>query len=99
MGKTFHCWRQYGHQSTSLQLTYNLQEQAPAKEEKMALTNRTLILFKYFWEATDEAHPVSLGIGVLGTQGLLPLRYGLRLLRRHKGRYPLLRGQQGEKQE
>ena len=26
----------------------------------MALTNRTLILFKYFWEATDEAHPVSL---------------------------------------
>lgn len=23
----------------------------------MALTNRTLILFKYFWEATDEAHP------------------------------------------
>lgn len=60
MGKTFHCWRQYGHQSTSLQLTYNLQEQAPAKEENMALTNRTLILFKYFWEATDEAHPVSL---------------------------------------
>ena len=44
MGKTFHCWRQYGHQSTSLQLTYNLQEQAPAKEENMALTNRTLIL-------------------------------------------------------
>ena len=26
----------------------------------MALTNRTLILFKYFWETTDEAHPVSL---------------------------------------
>ena len=26
----------------------------------MALTNRTLILFKCFWEATDEAHPVSL---------------------------------------
>lgn len=26
----------------------------------MALTNRTLILFKYFWEATGEAHPVSL---------------------------------------
>ena len=60
MGKTFQCWRQYGHQSTSLQLTYNLQEQAPAKEENMALTNRTLILFKYFWETTDEAHPVSL---------------------------------------
>ena len=60
MGKTFHCWRQYGHQSTSLQLTYNLQEQTPAKEENMALTNRTLILFKYLWETTDEAHPVSL---------------------------------------
>ena len=26
----------------------------------MALTNRTLILFKYFWETTDEAHPISL---------------------------------------
>jgi len=26
----------------------------------MALTNRTLILFKYFWETTDEAHTVSL---------------------------------------
>ena len=26
----------------------------------MSLTNRTLILFKYFWETTDEAHPVSL---------------------------------------
>ena len=26
----------------------------------MALRNRTLILFKYFWETTDEAHPVSL---------------------------------------
>ena len=26
----------------------------------MPLTNRTLILFKYFWETTDEAHPVSL---------------------------------------
>lgn len=26
----------------------------------MALTNRTLILFKYFWKTTDEAHPVSL---------------------------------------
>jgi predicted DNA-binding transcriptional regulator YafY len=26
----------------------------------MALTNRTLILFKYLWETTDEAHPVSL---------------------------------------
>lgn len=26
----------------------------------MALTNRTLILFKYFWETTDEAHPVSI---------------------------------------
>lgn len=60
MGKTFQCWRQYGHQSTSLQLTYNLQEQAPAKEENMALTNRTLILLKYFWETTDEAHPISL---------------------------------------
>ena len=33
------------------------------KNEKItatALTNRTLILFKYFWETTDEAHPVSL---------------------------------------
>ena len=26
----------------------------------MPLTNRTLILFKYLWETTDEAHPVSL---------------------------------------
>lgn len=26
----------------------------------MALTNRTLILFKYLWEETDESHPVSL---------------------------------------
>lgn len=26
----------------------------------MALRNRTLILFKYFWETTDEAHPASL---------------------------------------
>ena len=26
----------------------------------MALTNRTLIIFKYLWETTDEAHPVSL---------------------------------------
>ena len=26
----------------------------------MALTNRTLILLKYFWETTDEAHPISL---------------------------------------
>lgn len=26
----------------------------------MALTNRTLILFKYLWGATDESHPVSL---------------------------------------
>ena len=26
----------------------------------MTLRNRTLILFKYFWETTDEAHPVSL---------------------------------------
>ena len=33
------------------------------KNEKItatALTNRTLILFKYFWETTDEAHPISL---------------------------------------
>lgn len=27
----------------------------------MALTNRTLIIFKYLWETTDETHPVSLG--------------------------------------
>lgn len=27
---------------------------------KMALTNRTLIVFKYLWETTDEAHPVPL---------------------------------------
>jgi predicted DNA-binding transcriptional regulator YafY len=26
----------------------------------MALTNRTLIIFKYLWETTDESHPVSL---------------------------------------
>ena len=26
----------------------------------MPLTNRTLILFKYFWETTDEVHPVSI---------------------------------------
>lgn len=26
----------------------------------MLLINRTLILFKYLWETTDEAHPVSL---------------------------------------
>lgn len=26
----------------------------------MALTNRTLITFKYLWETTDESHPVSL---------------------------------------
>ncbi|MGM9684234.1 MAG: helix-turn-helix transcriptional regulator [Eubacteriales bacterium] len=26
----------------------------------MALTNRTLILFKYLWQTTDEVHPVSL---------------------------------------
>ena len=26
----------------------------------MALTNRTLIILKYLWEATDEAHPISL---------------------------------------
>lgn len=26
----------------------------------MPLTNHTLILFKFFWETTDEAHPVSL---------------------------------------
>ena len=26
----------------------------------MALTNRTLIIWKYLWETTDEAHPVSL---------------------------------------
>ena len=26
----------------------------------MPLTNRTLIVFKYLWETTDEAHPVSL---------------------------------------
>lgn len=26
----------------------------------MALTNRTLIIFKYLWETTDEAHPASL---------------------------------------
>lgn len=26
----------------------------------MALINRTLILFKYLWEETDESHPVSL---------------------------------------
>ena len=26
----------------------------------MALTNRTLLIFKYLWETTDESHPVSL---------------------------------------
>ena len=26
----------------------------------MALTNRTLIIFKYLWETTDESHPASL---------------------------------------
>lgn len=26
----------------------------------MSLTNRTLIIFKYLWETTDEAHPASL---------------------------------------
>lgn len=29
-------------------------------EDNMALTNRTLIIFKYLWETTDEALPVSL---------------------------------------
>ena len=26
----------------------------------MLLIDRTLILFKYFWETTDEVHPVSI---------------------------------------
>ena len=29
-------------------------------EVTMSLTNRTLIIFKYLWETTDEAHPASL---------------------------------------
>ena len=29
-------------------------------EDYMALTNRTLIIFKYLWETTDESHPASL---------------------------------------
>lgn len=34
--------------------------QGAKRSNNMLLTNRTLIIFKYLWEKTDEPHPVSL---------------------------------------
>lgn len=56
----FDCVRKY-QRAGLLDIQRYVEDETNYKTEAcMALTNRTLILFKYFWETTDEAHTVSL---------------------------------------